>query len=469
MDAYVYDERGNRYAVSEELGSGGQGVVYRVNGGTGRGLAVKVLLDPVTREILQDQKVYRKYLRNLYKIMALPELPNLALPLAPLREPFCGYIMRLMEGMEKFEHLLVPKNREDLRASMCIGGGLRKRLMVLRNLAGVQESLHTRGIFYGDLSPGNVFVSREDSEAEVWLIDADNLSYENGEHKPVGTPCYRAPEIARGERNTILSDRYSFALLAYECLTFSKPFNGSLSDDGAEEEDFGDGIQGRIERGEVPYVHEAGTQNIPRYGLSTSLDQVMTPELQELFLRTFGEKGRTCPRSRPSMRQWRTALDRACEQLVRCGQGHYYHFGAVCPWCTDEERTASDGIRHWRLWGHRVVRFLESPDQEAENDEKPEAGQALEQLYEKRWTAEPKVRVTTVSVPWKALGPWGRGHRPDSPAFEIRCGKSGCETGKVFSQKLKVRTKQTSGELAETLFEVRYLDMEMEFGIAKDD
>ena len=464
MDTFVYDKLGNHYTVSEKLGEGGQGVVYRVNGGTGRGLAVKVLIDPSTDRILQDQKTYRRYLRNLHRVMALPELPNLALPLIPLQEPFCGYIMRLMEGMEKFDFLLRPKDPKD-PTSVCARGGLRKRLMVLRNLASILENLHARGIFYGDLSPGNVFVSKRDNEAEVWLIDVDNLSYENDGQKQVGTLCYRAPEIAQGERNTILSDRYSFALLAYECLTFSKPFAGSLADNRAEEEDFCDGIQDQIERGEFPYVHEAGSQNTAKYGLSTRLDLVMTPELQRLFLRTFGERGRKCPKSRPSMRQWRTTLDSACEQLVDCRWKHS-HFGTDCPWCTDKERMDATGMQYWHLQGQQVVRFWGSPVQESEDDEGSEVGQALKPIYKKCWTGKPQARRTTVCVPWKALGPWGRGHGPDDCAFEIWCEKEELEAGRALDPKLKI--KKAAGGPDGTLFEVRYMDLEMEFRITKD-
>lgn len=469
MDVSVYDGQGNRYTLAEELGRGGQGTVFRVNRSAGRGLAVKVVLDPSTGGILRDGKSYKKYLRTIHRIWALPDLPNVAAPLAPLQEPCCGYIMRLMEGMEPVESLLKPRNTRDLGASLCAGGGLRKRLTVLRNLAEVLERLHSRGILYGDLSPGNVFVSRKSAEAEVWLIDADNLAWENDAGKAIGTPCYRAPEIMGGTRNSIRSDCYSFALLAYECLTFSKPFDGTLLDEETEEEDFGDTVYDRIERGEVPYVREPGTVNKARCGFSRRLEQVMTPELEELFLQTFGEQGRKRPETRPGMGRWLRAFEGACCQVLLCERGHAY-LGRECPWCTEEERLASRALR-WRLLASRTVRMYLSPESEDEDSGTVELETAREKIYEMRWSWEAAPgarRALTVSVPIKALGRAGRNYAPDTPAFEIQCLKSGCRIEKIFDARMKVRVTE-NGSPEGLRFTVEFLGTEVEFEVVKDE
>ncbi len=468
MDAFVYDERGNRYVLSEVLGQGGQGVVYRVNRGVGRGLAVKVLIDPSTGGVLQDEAAYRSYLRKLDRILALPETPNLAMPLAPLQKPFCGYIMRLMEGMEEFMHHLIPVNRRDLEESMCAGGGLQKRLAVLRNLAVVLNALHNRGILYGDLSPGNVFISTKSSEAEVWLIDVDNLAYENDSFRNFGTPSYRAPEVARGAPDTILSDRYSFALLAYEYLTFSKPFEGTMMDADAGEEDFGDSIYERVERGEVPYVHEPGTDNRARNGLSRRMDLVMTPEVEALFLQTFGEKGRRDPRTRPSMRKWKDVLENACGKLVQCEKGHWY-LGGSCPWCTEEDRAASKS-QCYRLRTYRTAYLLESPESETEDEEAVKVRTVRELVYEMRWSWQKEPgRNRPVPVPWRAFGCRRRDHVPGSAAFEIRSQKTGCTVEKIFDPRLRVVMKQTADSGLKALrFTAVYWGTEVEFEIAKD-
>ena len=472
MDALVYDKWGNSYTLGDCLGAGGQGTVFRVDRGAGRSLAVKAVLDNSTGGILRDEKQYSRYLRTIHRVRALPELPNLALPLAPLQKPCCGYIRRLMENMGEFGAWLRPADRRDLGRSLSARGGLRKRLTLLRNLADVLDQLHSRGILYGDLSPGNIFVSTKEREAEVWLIDVDNLAYENDGARSIGTPSYRAPEVALGKPNTILSDRYSFALLAYECLTFSKPFEGTLLEEEPEDgDDFGGVIYERIEWGEAPYVHEPGTANAPLYGLSRDLKQVMTPELAELFLGTFGGQGRKHPRSRPAMGRWRDAFDDACGKLLRCGNGHTY-LGQACPWCTEEERQAAGPVRRYRLEARRLAALIESPETAGEDSEEASVSIAREVLCTLRWSweAEPGGRQTLAfPVPWKALG--RRGPGADAAAFEIQSRRSGCTIERNYDPKLHVKIKRagTGGDPAGLLFTAEYQGETVEFEVVKDE
>ena len=58
MDKIVHDDKGNAFTLSTCLGEGGQGVVFRVKRNTGHGLAAKVILDPVSGDILQDHSAY---------------------------------------------------------------------------------------------------------------------------------------------------------------------------------------------------------------------------------------------------------------------------------------------------------------------------------------------------------------------------------------------------------------------------
>ena len=457
MNNVVYDERGNAYTLSEYLGQGGQGVVYRVNRSTGRGLAVKGLLDPATGGLCQDGKRYKQYVRTVHRVMALPELDHLAMPLALLREPCCGYIMRLMEGMCPLENWLRPRSGLKLMEALADGGGLEKRLVILRNLARVLSNLHNQGIVYGDLSPGNVFAAAKENEQAVWLIDLDNMAYADDVHSSVGTPCYRSPEVALGRRNTMMSDCYSFALLAYECLTFSKPFNGTLVDQAAEEEDFGDSIYDQIERGEVPYVYESGGGNEARYGLSTRPELVMTPEMAELFAETFSQQGRQDPGCRPSMRTWLRALNWALDSTVCCGQGHS-HLGTVCPFCEDRERKQN---RYYQLRACRLEYVLTSPEDPEEDCERGEYSVLRVPVYEKRQNRQLK---QSVLVPWRALGPDVGGHPPEDRAFELCFLKQGCKVEHIYDPKLRVEPK-FGGPPGVLWFTARYLNAEVELEI----
>lgn len=463
MAQTVYDERGNQLILSDRLGEGAQGAVFRVSKDTGRGLAVKALLDRTTGDVLQDPKMYKKYSRKINAVMALPQIKHVTLPLTLLREPYCGYVMRLMEGMVPFVRYLIPDH--DIVDALKKSGGLLKRMRVLQKLAAILCDLHTHGVIYGDLSPGNIYVSALASDSEVWLIDLDNLAYASEVTSAIGTPCYRAPEVVAGLPNTFASDCYSFALLAYEYLTFSKPFAGTAAEE-VQEDDFGDAVFEKIESGEMSYVHEQECNNQPLYGFSKDINLVMTPELAQLFLQTFGYVGRTDPSRRPSMRAWLRALERACNLLACCEQGHM-HFGCTCFMCSEQEMKNSH-VSYFSLCIYQKKRvFLDCDD---ENEENKGQLSLHELIYKKRFTIDKKAKKDTViPIPWKVLDPLGRTHSPN--AFELRIKKDECLVERVFDPNMCVSLKKSAvwKEKNGLRFTVAYRDFEFDFEMKKDD
>lgn len=507
MDKLVHDDRGNSLMLSDCLGEGGQGAVFRVQRSTGHGLAVKARLDPKSGEILQDLSAYKKYRRKLDQIMALPQIAHLALPLSPLREPYCGYVMRLMEGMEPLSKYLKPdldkepdpnkKTGPNIKTALCKKGGLSKRFEILKDLSAILCELHSHGIVYGDLAPGNVYVSAKDADHEVWLIDLDNLAYATEVTSSVGTPLYRAPEVAMGKANSLGSDRYSFALLAYELLTFSKPFHGSITDEEPEE-DFCDDTEARIESGECPYVHESDPANTPKYGFSPRLDLVMTPELEALFLQTFNANGRAEPNRRPSMYAWHQAFRAACDRLTECERGHA-HLGHSCFLCPKSERSASCG-QFYSLKGYLSLQAVLSPEEapsaprgrlgslkqrllpppkKQEKEEPVEVIKDRIQVYEKKFSYHkaPKGQKpqktsdsTTIQIPWYVLDP--RKDLPyDATAFEVTLNEHGCGIERNFHPELHVDLIQKAPwpDMAGLQFQAVYQDRVFEFEMTKDE
>ena len=119
----------------------------------------------------------------------------IAHPLALVTQPQPGYVMELMDGLIPMTDLLQVAT-EALMADEGLSGfiktgGLLRRLKMLARLARILAELHGRGLAYGDLSPENVFVSRSLEFAEVWLIDADNISSQSYESQNgLYTPDY---------------------------------------------------------------------------------------------------------------------------------------------------------------------------------------------------------------------------------------------------------------------------------------
>lgn len=467
MDKLVHDDKGNVFTLSSLLGEGGQGAVFRVKRNSGHGLAVKAILDPISGDILQDHRVYKKYMRKLNQIMALPQVAHIAVPLSPLQAPYCGYVMRLMEGMDPLSDYLRPNST--IKAELCQKGGLSKRLEILKNLAAILCDLHSHGIVYCDLAPGNIYISKNDKDYEVWLIDLDNLSYATEVTSSIGTPLYRAPEIATGKANSLESDCYSFALLAYELLTFSKPFNGSIMDEEPVV-DFSDDIYEKIESGTCQYVHEPGSTNIPKYGISEHLELVMTSELETLFLQTFNLDGRSHPSRRPSMRSWYKAFEDASNRLVKCEKGHA-HFGNSCFLCSKEDQ--SDSHRQfYSLKGYLIIHALLSPEN-SEDSDSFEVSKTSKQVYEKRFsnnkTGKNQDHIT-IQIPWHILDP--RRKAPyDTTAFELTLNRNSCSIERDFNPNLHVKLIQSATwpDMTGLKFQAIYEDRIFEFELTKDE
>ena len=334
----VRDETGNAYELGNVLGAGGQGIVCFVKGDPR--FAVKYCpqmkedagnTDKPQYEVLCDEMVYDKYAAKIHKLMAtcsLAELQHIASPVALLKRPYCGYVMRLMEGLAPMTDAL--QNLENMISLSGKNGSLKKKLTVLKKLAEILLRLHGKGLVYCDLSPNNIFISKRAQDNEVWLIDSDNIVYENKIKRSIGTPGYRAPEIALGKPNSIKSDIYSFALIAFEYLTGNQPFEANDYDSDDDWDDWDDNDLTESEKGDTQYVYEFGNDAKGRL----PLDFVCTRTMQTLFLRTFNANGRNKPSGRPSALEWVTALEAACNSVCTCECEYPHDFLADdCAWC----------------------------------------------------------------------------------------------------------------------------------------
>lgn len=348
----LFDENGNRYNIKEKIGEGGQGAVWNVANNDSIVIKTKILPQfesdsgPENNEnfILCDEVMYDKYAKKIKKIMAmvnLARIDNIAAPITMLKKPQCGYVMRFMSDMECI------KNQMRFTDNNCISyvnsnHSIEKKMKVLMKLSKILVDLNKSGLVYCDMSPGNVFVSKSPESHEVWLIDLDNLHYHGESRTVIGTPNYRAPEIAdqTAKQNTFQSDIYSFALIAFEYLTGTSPFDGTYMETNEDdfsawdecEEEWGEDSytdESAAENGNVPYIYENKGNDFIRV---IPKEFVFTPAIEKLFFRTFSEQGRKNPHSRPTAGEWYEAFEEACDLIGLCSNGHV-HIGTTCKWC----------------------------------------------------------------------------------------------------------------------------------------
>jgi len=100
---------------------------------------------------------------------------------------------------------------------------------ILAQVARAAAWAHSRGIAHRDLKPGNVFLSEDANDIVVKLLDfgiAKPLRLDLSatpvtlDGAIMGTPQYMSPEQAAGKRNVDhRTDIWSFAVIAFECLT----------------------------------------------------------------------------------------------------------------------------------------------------------------------------------------------------------------------------------------------------------
>jgi len=359
---YVDENQYVHHRRDEELGRGGQGVVYRTMDAD---VAMKFVTDDQGNFLTEAAAIKKHQL--IFKqvcLLPLPEGIDIATPAAVLKD-HAGYVMRLLSEMKPFSSFLyadleteetpawLAESPEDTLEKI-LGyrqtGGLRRRLTALHKSASILARLHGAGLVYGDISPANIYVSDlfipgKPEETSVWLIDADNIRLESGpeitsEDIRLWTDPYGAPELVQGKgKCRQASDCYSFAVLAFHLLADVHPFEGAkIFERGGDT----DGLRplDKAYAGYYPWIDDPLDQS---NALDSALnrDLVLTEELRLLFEVTFGD-GRLSPERRPTIYHWPEALARSADLTIRCPACHMYYYDdlaspgpgrAACPYC----------------------------------------------------------------------------------------------------------------------------------------
>jgi len=353
MPEKVLDTRMYQHFLTEKIDEGGQGAVYRTRDPD---IAVKLVFDrdekPDT-SIQAIKKFNQKFDR--VRILPIPQIFPIARPMVSLQDNR-GYVMKLLSTMRQFKDFgftldEIPVEDKDIPQwwpDKDVGklkryvlyentGGLRRRLNALAQCAAILSRLHGMGLVYADVSDKNVFVSEPlpvdcPERTSVWLIDADNLRYDDDRGSFIRTEIYGVPEVMQGNsKPSCRGDCYAFAIMAFWMLTLQHPFWTYLIDDEEDEVK----VQAALD-GYVPFVDDPDdTSNheeiIPR-------DLFLDRGLALLFEKMFCA-GRIIPSARPPAVVLACALARAADSVIacpKCGMT-YYHTGDNCPYCKTQK------------------------------------------------------------------------------------------------------------------------------------
>ncbi len=202
------------YRVMERIGRGGMATVFRAyHPGLDRYVAIKVLPD-----FFADDPSYRERFQHEARSVARLKHPNIVEVFDFGYEEDIAYlVLELVDGGTLADRIGSPME-------------LREVIRILDQLAGALDHAHSNGILHRDIKPSNVLLHKDGSPmlADFGLAKmAGTLHRLTSSGTVMGTPEYMSPEQAADDPIGPASDRYSFAVLAYEMLTGRVPFEAN--------------------------------------------------------------------------------------------------------------------------------------------------------------------------------------------------------------------------------------------------
>ncbi len=213
------------YKVTEKLGAGGMGEVYRARDLTlDRDVALKVL----PKDLSSDSERLERFEREAKAVAALNH-PNIVTLFSVEKADGIPFLtMELVEGGPLDE--AIPDGGLPMEQFTALASQL---------LEGVAAA-HRQGIVHRDLKPGNIMLT-EDGRlkildfglAKLRGLDDDSVTDSElptalltEEGQILGTPAYMAPEQAEGKAVDTRADVFAIGAVLYEMLTGSRPFVG---------------------------------------------------------------------------------------------------------------------------------------------------------------------------------------------------------------------------------------------------
>ena len=206
---------GGRYRLDERIAGGGMGDVWR---GTdevlGRTVAVKILLPA-----LLDEPGFAERFRGEARTMATINHP--------------GVVDVYDYGSDKELAFLVMEYVEGdalSRTLSRVGRLTPARTMALvAQAADALQAAHANGIVHRDVKPGNLLVRPNGTLVltDFGIARSALVGQLTVAGSVLGTASYISPEQASGAVATAASDVYALGVVAYQCLSGHRPFDGA--------------------------------------------------------------------------------------------------------------------------------------------------------------------------------------------------------------------------------------------------
>lgn len=300
---------GGEAKVLAELGSGGQGTVYKVSY-NGKEYALKWYHKDVFKG--KEKAFYNNLENNIQK--GAPTKDFLwPLGITEVHAGVFGYIMDMRPagyyGLTEFFVGSKKKKQVRFKSFDAIADAAINIIQAFREL-------HNSGYSYQDINDGNFFINPENGR--VLICDNDNVSPFGVNLGILGKQRYMAPEVVTGGDPDKQSDRFSLALILFRLLFINHPLEGKYSTPPC--------MTKELERryyGTAPiFVYDpTNNKNRPVPGTDNNLKKFwpIYPEyIRELFVRAFSREVMLKQKPRVIEKEWLDAFFRFKASIVKC-------------------------------------------------------------------------------------------------------------------------------------------------------
>lgn len=297
---------GSSALVTEKLGEGGQGIVYRVKLDNGEERALKWFFIGYLKEPL---KFYNHLADNIKAgapsdAFVWPE----QLTKYVNGETF-GYTMKIFPHEYKSFSKYLLARVQFASVTAMVNAAL--------NIVAAFKALHLKGYNYQDLNDGNFSI--DPNSGKVLICDNDNVVGHGKASGVLGKPRYMAPEVVRHEKKPdVETDRYSLAVILFMLLIGDHPLEGKKTNYPV----FTNKYDMRIFGTEPLFIFDAkDNSNAPHPALhknALKMWKLFPRFVQDAFLQAFSQESLLKGQNRLLENEWFNILMRLKSSIVRC-------------------------------------------------------------------------------------------------------------------------------------------------------
>lgn len=208
-----------RYEIISEIGRGAMGVVYLAKDPViDRQLAIKTIR---LMGLMKDEN--EEFLKRFYQ--EAKAAGNLSHP-SIVTVHDAGFDKDTEMHYLVMEYIPGKTLKEIIQQKVPLT--YEEKAMILEKVSDALVYAHSKGIVHRDIKPANIIISGPNSiKITDFGIAKLPTSHLTTDGQYLGTPTYMSPEQVMGKPVDLRSDIFSFGIVAYELLTYQKPFYGN--------------------------------------------------------------------------------------------------------------------------------------------------------------------------------------------------------------------------------------------------